>query len=111
MIFRISWTIFPQRISRWRTSSEIFSRISSTTMTAKNQGVMDIFKPTLGKLAFPLVLLLLSLIPSALVRVIVFETLAWPFGRLLDPFRTQDLHFLNPYGAVIVALIWGFAIY
>jgi hypothetical protein len=63
------------------------------------------------KLLGPLILVILALVPSGLIRVILFETLAWPFGKLLDAFRTQDVHFLNASGAVIVALILGAIIY
>jgi hypothetical protein len=72
---------------------------------------MEIFKPSLGKLIGPLILIATSFIPSFLIRSFVFEILAWPFGPLMKPFRYQDKSFLTPTGTIIVGFIWASVLY
>jgi hypothetical protein len=72
---------------------------------------MKYLMPNTGKIILPIILIILALIPSFLIRVFVFETLALPLGKSLEPFREADKHFLNPCGVIIVALIWAMMFY
>ncbi len=65
----------------------------------------------LWKLAAPILLVILALLPVPVVRVFVFETLALPFGTLLNGFRYTDMPYLNLAGVLIVACVWALISY
>ena len=69
------------------------------------------FRPTPWKLFVPVALVALALLPLQLLRVFVFETLAYPFGPLLNSFRYVDKPYLNFFGVLLVAVVWAAIFY
>jgi hypothetical protein len=71
------------------------------------------FRPTLLKLALPLVILIGSIFPSFFIRQVVYGALAWPLGKLLaqPPFRFAEKPFLTVFGSITVGLVWAVLIY
>ena len=63
------------------------------------------------KFLIPGVLMGLSFIPSVVIRTLIFEVLAIPFGGLLKSFRCVDTPLLTTTGAIIVASIWSLLIF
>jgi hypothetical protein len=65
------------------------------------------FKPTLARLITPIVIVVMALLPLPVVRIFVFETLAYPFGDLFRELRYTDKPYLSFNGVLCVALIWA----
>ena len=58
-----------------------------------------------------MLLVLLSLIPSVTLRMLLFETLAYPIPSLPRWVRYEDKPFLTPGGAFLVAMIWAVVLF
>ena len=65
------------------------------------------FKPSIRRLLLPVLLLILAVLPAGAIRVLVFETLAYPFGNSLHCLRYIDMPRLKPEGALVVAAVWA----
>jgi hypothetical protein len=65
------------------------------------------------KLGVPCLLIVLSLIPSAIIRQVVFGLLGFPFAYFINrpPFVYNDMPFITQIGALTVALIWSVIFY
>jgi hypothetical protein len=74
---------------------------------------MNSFRPTLVKLAIPIVVLGLSVIPIQALRQLLFGLLAWPLRDFVSrpPFAYQDKGFLTPLGALAVGVVWAVTLY
>lgn len=71
------------------------------------------FRPTLLKIALPLIILVGGTFPDFVIRQVIYGALAWPFGRLLahPPFRFMDKPFLTFFGSVTVGSVWAVIVY
>jgi hypothetical protein len=58
-------------------------------------------------LVVPGALIILSLLPSLVIRELIFEILAYAIPWLPQSCRYLDKPLLNPLGALVVAVIWA----
>src|SRR4051812_20253972 len=80
--------------------------LKKSLMRRRRRGLI-MFKPTFWKFLIPVLLVALALLPLQVVHMFVFETLAYPFGSLLDPLRYIDKPYLNALGVLVVACVWA----
>lgn len=70
--------------------------------------------PTIGATAVPIGLVVLSLMPSVILRMSLFAILAYPHVWIAGhpPFPYHDKPwYVSPQGAVVIAIEWAVAIY
>jgi hypothetical protein len=74
----------------------------------------EAFKPSVVKIALPVALIALSLLPSILIRNLVFGVLAMPYVWFLGnpPFPYHDKPwYVSPAGALATGCVWAVLLY
>ena len=71
------------------------------------------FRPTTPTILVSAILILLSFLPTPIVRMTLFAVLGLPFSYTIGlPFPYSDKPwFVSPAGAIVIAITWSFIIY